>query len=127
MNKDILSFSCSYDKETELYRKAIRIYSIVSDKKLADKQIEALIMYIRYGYSRETKEVIKKELKFKSENYIHVMNFKLKQQGMLVDDKYNRTKKHISQEIKNIKNFVESNKSKKILPLIFNTSNEKVI
>lgn len=117
--KDILTFKCRYDKESDLYRKVLRVYNIVADKSLTDKQIETLIMYIRYGYSRETKEVVIKELKFKSPNYIHVMNHKLKKKGMLVDDKYNKRKKHISEELTNIKNFVEKRRSEKMLPIIF--------
>ena len=121
LDKKILAFDCSYNKESDLYRKVMHVYNIVAEKGLTDKQIETLIMYIRYGYSRETKGVIMKELKFKSENYIHVMNHNLKQKGMLVDDPYNKRKKNISTELQNIKNFVEKKQSDKLLPLIFKT------
>lgn len=119
LSKKILAFSCRYDKESDLYRKVMHIYNIMADKKLTDKQIETLIMYIRYGYSKETKTVIMNELKFKSVNYIHVMNHNLKQKGMLVDDPYNKRKKNISSELQNIKNFVEKKQAEKLLPLIF--------
>lgn len=97
----------------------MHVYNIIADIGLTDKQIETLIMYIRYGYSKETKEVVTKELNFKSDNYIHVMNHKLKKKGMLVDNVYNKRKKEISKELENIKNFVEKNKSEKMLPLLF--------
>lgn len=97
----------------------MRIYNIVADIGLTDKEIETLIMYIRYGYSVNTKSVIIKELKFKSQNYIHVMNCKLKKKGMLLDDPYNKRKKELSTDLKNIKNFVEMKKSEKVLPLLF--------
>lgn len=100
----------------------MHVYNIIADIGLTDKQIETLIMYIRYGYSKETKEVVTKELKFKSDNYIHVMNHSLKKKGMLVDDVYNQRKKVISEELKNIKTFVEKKKSMKILPLILKES-----
>lgn len=121
LDKKILAFNCPYNTESELYRKVMKIYNIMAEKNLTDKQIETLIMYIRYGYSKKTKEVINKELNFKSENYIHVMNHNLKQKGMLVDDPYNKRKKDISLELQNIKNFVEKKQSEKLLPLIFNT------
>lgn len=113
------TFACNYDTEAELYRKVMHVYNIIADIGLTDKQIETLIMYIRYGYSKETKEVVTKELNFKSDNYIHVMNHKLKKKGMLVDNVYNKRKKEISKELENIKNFVEKNKSEKMLPLLF--------
>lgn len=97
----------------------MHVYNIIADIGLTDKQIETLIMYIRYGYSRETKEVVMKELNFKSDNYIHVMNHKLKKKGMLVDDTYNKRKKDISKELQNIKDFVEKRRSEKMLPLLF--------
>lgn len=97
----------------------MHVYNIIADIGLTDKQIETLIMYIRYGYSRETKEVVMKELNFKSDNYIHVMNHKLKKKGMLVDNPYNKRKKDISEELQNIKDFVEKRRSEKMLPLLF--------
>lgn len=121
-NKNLFAFKCNYDTESELYRKVMHVYNIIADIGLTDKQIETLIMYIRYGYSKETKEVVTKELKFKSDNYIHVMNHSLKKKGMLVDDVYNQRKKVISEELKNIKTFVEKKKSMKILPLILKES-----
>lgn len=119
MEKQLLAFKCAYDKESDLYRKVMHVYNIVADKQLTDKQIETLIMYIRYGYSRETKSVVMRELNFKSENYIHVMNHNLKKKGMLVDDEYNKRKKNISKELQRIKDFVEKKQAKKMLPLIF--------
>lgn len=119
MAENLLSFKCRYDTESRLYRKVMHVYNIVADLSLTDKEIETLIMYIRYGYSKETKLVVAKEFKFKSDNYIHVMNYNLKKKGMLVDDPYNRAKKDISEELKNIKDFVEKKSSKKLLPLIF--------
>lgn len=76
-------------------------------------------MYIRYGYSKETKLVINKELNFNSANYINVMNHVLKKKGMLLDDEYNSRKKNLSPELKNIKKFVEKKQSDKLLPLLF--------
>lgn len=118
-NKKLFAFTCNYDTESELYRKVMHVYNIIADIGLTDKQIETLIMYIRYGYSRETKEVVMKELNFKSDNYIHVMNHKLKKKGMLVDNPYNKRKKDISEELQNIKDFVEKRRSEKMLPLLF--------
>jgi len=117
--KQLLTFQSNYDRETDLYRKVLGVYSVVMDLRLTTKEIEVLIMYMRYGYCKETKEVINKELNFKSSNYIHVMNFKLKKKGMLVDDPYNRVKKNISPTLKDIKEFVELKKKQKLLPLFF--------
>lgn len=118
-------FESQYSRETELYRKVLEVYSAMAGIGLTDKEIEVLIMYIRYGYNKETKEIIIKELKFKSSNYIHVMNFNLKKKGMLVDDKYQRTKKEISSTLKDIKEFIELKKEQKLLPLnfVFNVNN----
>lgn len=123
--KNILMFESQYSRETELYRKVLEVYSAMAGIGLTDKEIEVLIMYIRYGYNKETKEIIIKELKFKSSNYIHVMNFNLKKKGMLVDDKYQRTKKEISSTLKDIKEFIELKKEQKLLPLnfVFNVNN----
>lgn len=119
VEEKILTFKSKYKKEADLYRKIIHVYNIIADLDLSDKQIEALIRYIRHGYSIDTKDLIEKELNFKSSNYIHVMNHYLKKKGCLVDDTKNRRKKHISKELQNIKDLVENGKMKKLLPVLF--------
>lgn len=115
----ILAFQSNYSKDSDIYRKIIKIYNIVADIGLTNNEIETIIMYIKYGYSRETKKVVEKELKFKNSNYIHVMNHKLKTKGMLVNCEYNKMKKNLSKELQNIKELVNNGNDEKILPIIF--------
>ena len=120
---DLLAFTTEYKTEAELYKKMLKIYSITRGLQLTQREIEVLVRYMRNGYSKETKELIKKELKFSTNNYIHVINFHLKRKGLLETDKYNKYKKHLSPELQNIKELAENNNYNKMLPIIFNQKN----
>lgn len=115
---NILTFEYSFNRESDLYRKLLEVYSVMYNLGLTGAEVEVLVMYLRHGFSTEAKKVIIKELNFKSMNYINVINFKLKQKGMLIDS-YNRNKKELAPLLVELKKFVALKRKKKMLPLIF--------
>lgn len=71
-DKKFLYLECNPKSEHEMYRKLISIHNIVNDWGLIPKHIEILVYIIRYGYSRETKKLILKNLRI-TEGSLNVM------------------------------------------------------
>lgn len=97
-----------YSNELDLITKVLRIYSITRlNTKLVKKEEEVLVFYIKYGYSKDTKDLIKEELDMKS-THLNQLNYNLQKKGFLVTDGYNRQKKHLSNSLEQIrKSFLE--------------------
>lgn len=93
-----------YKNTVDMLSKLVSIYSIV--KKAEKDQIlpferDILVYYILFGFSRETKDTIKKELK-KSDNSINTTNSNLRKKGFLVRHKTNFTMGHVSKELQSL-------------------------
>lgn len=61
--KKKIDITKDYKSEEELYFKCISLYDIVYDWNLSDTQIWILVYLIRYKYSKETRDIICKNLK----------------------------------------------------------------
>jgi len=92
-----------YKNELDLITKVLRIYSITRlNTNLVKKEEEILVFYIKFGYNKETKELIKSELKMKN-THLNQVNYSLQKKGFLVADEYNRQKKNLSESLVQIK------------------------
>lgn len=114
----IFSFEAPYKTETDLYKSLLKCYDLVCSKNITDREIEFLTIYLKYGYSKDTRKLIKDQFDIKP-NYVGVINHSLKTKGLLIEDERNYNKKSLSDDLIQIKNFVENGKSDKILPIVF--------
>lgn len=117
-NKNIISFSVSYETERELYTHVIKLYNLVCDKKITKREIPFVVSYLKYGYSKETKDMLTSELGVNS-NDIDVLNFNLRKKGILIQNKYNKHNSFLCDDILTLKNFVEGTGSLKVIPIVF--------
>lgn len=108
MPKEIYFNQLKYKNEMELLRKIIRIYSIVKlNDDLENHEEEVLMFYFKYGYSPETKEKIKDTLEI-SAHYLNTINYHLDKKGYLKKDEYNKQKKHLTNDLEELKKaFIE--------------------
>lgn len=104
----------TFVSQHELYFKMIALHNIVKDWGLSPTQINIIVYLIRHGYSKETKEIICKNLKITesslSTNLSYLRKGKVgkKQIKKLLDTSYKNTNVTLlSQELIDIKEMVE--------------------
>lgn len=118
LKEGIFSLETPYKTESDLYKSLLKCYNLICSKNITDREIEFLTIYLKYGYSRETRKLVKEQYGINS-NYVGVINHSLKTKGLLVDDERNFNKKSLSSDLLDIKNFVEGSSNDKMLPIIF--------
>lgn len=109
-------FEIKYKNDIDLVDKIISIYSI--NKTLKGKPVRILpyeksilIYYLIYGFNKEAKETIMKDLG-KTENQINTTNTNLRNKGYLFKDRNNRTKGYVSKDLKEMVDIFLNNKNK---------------
>lgn len=117
-NKSILSFTVDYKTESELYTQVVKLYSLVCNLNLTESEIPFVVYYLRYGYNKEVKKMIREDLGVKP-GHIDVKNHSLKNKGVLVFSKRNERRLGLSEDILVLKDFIEKNSSTKLIPIIF--------
>jgi hypothetical protein len=105
-----------FTTEFELIEKLLRIYDIskptVVDKsgkevKLRKFQMDVLKYYMRYGYSKETKNIVEKDTG-KTLNNIVQIDYHLKEAGYLIDMENNFRMKKLNPQLELIRaSFIE--------------------
>lgn len=120
-NRSILSFTVNYETETELYTQIVRLYSLVCNVDLTEAEIPFVVYYLRYGYSKEIKKMIREDLGVKS-NHIDVKNHSLKKKGVLTLSEYGERRLELSENIMVLKDFIEKNSSTKMIPIVFKSN-----
>lgn len=111
---DVFGFTVTYEDRLELCLKAVKTYvhfRTLEDENnaLSPRPLEFLSYYVLEGYSDETKNFMKKALGITSKN-VNTVNTKLSNKGYLVNDRFNFTKKHLSPELKELKNYIDTGK-----------------
>lgn len=124
LKEGIFSLEAPYKSEADLYKSLLKCYNLICSKNITDKEIEFLSIYLRYGYSKETRKLVREQFDI-SANYVGVINHALKTKGLLVDDERNFNNKSLSKDLLDIKSFVESSTNDKILPIIFKYNENK--
>lgn len=99
--------------ELDALQKAVYLFSChrkiteVSSKILRKKLILLMALYIKYDYSRETKEKAAKILSVKKTD-INAMNLELRNNNYLVKDKMNTRINHLHPDLELLKDYVLS-------------------
>lgn len=95
---------CKYKNKIDLVDKIISIYAIINKDKI-DRILpferSILVYYILFGFNKESKEIVEKELK-KNENQINTTNTNLRNKGYLFRDRNNRTKGYVLKDLQKL-------------------------
>lgn len=71
-------------------------------KNLRRKLVSLLAYYVKYGYGKETKKIVVESLRITALN-VNSMNTELTKKGYLINDKNNFHKKHLSEELQQLR------------------------
>lgn len=110
----ITKYPLVYSSDNDLYLKMLDIMNILLNWEITEDQKKILTFYMRFGYSRRTKELILEETKIKSIDSLNTQNYTMRGKGLLVESKRNKNVSELSEELIKIKDFIE-NKSKGFL------------
>lgn len=103
MPKEIYFNQLKYKDEIDMLQKIIRIYSIVKlNDDLENHEEKVLMFYFKYGYSSETKDMIRESLDITA-HYLNTINYHLDNKGYLRKDENNKQKKHLSDDLKKLR------------------------
>lgn len=106
----------SVENDLELYKSAVMYYSStrvlrgLNPSLLRVQLINLLALYLKCGYSKETKKSAEKILKIE-EGTINTYNKDLKDAGYLVDDVMSKHTKHLNTELTDLKEALETTKN----------------
>ena len=73
LKEGIFSLEAPYKSEADLYKSLLKCYNLICSKNITDKEIEFLSIYLRYGYSKETRKLVREQFDI-SANYVGVIN-----------------------------------------------------
>lgn len=115
-----------YTDDINLADKIISIYSIMNKEKnsrILPFEKSVLVYYVLFGFSKESKETVKKALK-KNENQLNTTNSNLRSKGYLHKDNRNKTNGYVSKDLVEMVHTFLNDKSK-VLVTVF-TKNKEV-
>lgn len=127
MSKPIYLNKMKIESDLDKINKVVSIFSIIKNGNLGychirPRCVQVISYYILFGYSRETRELIQSlGIKLKNLNQI---NSELTKKGYLVKDDKNFHNKHLSNELKKIKDYFMNTEIKNKLFLIELLDNE---
>lgn len=123
----VLKIDKKYESEFELYYTLLSVHNVVLKWGLSETQIQILIHILRFGYSKQTKEIIKKNLGI-TENSL-ITNLSYLRQGkvgnrnvkkLLEVSPNNINITLLTQDLKNIKSLIETKDGNRGLYFQFN-------
>ena len=117
-----------------MYYALISMYNVIEQWGLTETQINILIYLIRFGYSKDAKEIICKKLGISEKSLTTNLSYlrqgkvgKRKIKKLLETSTTNMNVTLLKTELKDIKEFIESKDKLKALYLRFNDDNSKKI
>lgn len=121
---NVYGFPVVYNDQLDLLRKVLKIHAVVTNIEkdenfLRPKLVDVLSFYILMGYSSETKDIILESLDITTKN-LNQINSELKKKKCLVVDIHNFRNKHLSEELKQLKNYFLEGDYSKIFLIKFN-------
>lgn len=121
MTKDkdnkVPSMRVKYKSDLDLITTILKIYAISKGGELRDFEAKVMKYYIKYGYSKETQEMIIEDTG-KKLGAIKTTETLLRQKGFLLKGELNQRKTRLSPEMEAVRrNYVLG--AKKVLALIF--------
>ena len=128
MSLNIYGIPLVYRDKLDLLKKVLKVYAtlINVNKKgnyLRPRLVDVLAFYILFGYNKETKILIMESLKMDVKN-LNQINSELSKKKFLIRDSNNFTKKHISKELDELKNYFLSDDLSKVFAIKFVKNND---
>lgn len=101
--------------EIEEILRCIKIYVILKDiKKLTGRKLEVLAYYLAYGYSKETKKDVIRNIKITDSN-LNNINHELRKMGVINSVGYNQSANEVNSDLLEFKKFIVDNKGDYVL------------
>lgn len=95
--------------------RCIQMYVILKNiRNLTGRKLEVLSYYLKYGYSKRTKDQIIKGLNIKDSN-LNNINHQLRKMKVIENVGYNQSNNKVSSELLNFKEFIVDQKKQYIL------------
>ena len=111
----VIPIAKNYDSEFDLYYSLIALYNVVEKWGLTETQMNILVYLIRFGYSKNTKEIICEKLKISDKSLTTNLSYlrqgkvgKKKIKKLLKTSQNNMNITLLNTELKDIKKLVES-------------------
>lgn len=130
----VIKLDKKYDSEFNMYYALISMYNVIEQWGLTETQINILIYLIRFGYSKDTKEIICKKLKISEKSLTTNLSYlrqgkvgKRKIKKLLETSQTNMNVTLLKTELKDIKQFIESKDKLKAIYIKFDDDNSKKI
>lgn len=121
---EVFGIIINSENDIELLTGIINLYCLAKqlklgdDKKLRNKLIVLLSYYVKYGYSKDTKNLAAESLNTTHLN-INTMNSELTKKGYLLVDSMNHHKKYLNKELEQLRNYYLKDNKVKILAVAF--------
>ena len=122
----VINLEKKYVSENDFYHKLISIHNVVEDWGLTSTQINILVYLIRLGFTKDTKEIICKNLGISDKSlttnlsYLRTGRVGKKKIKKLIDtSKTNLNISLLTVELKDIKKIVESKDVNKRISVLF--------
>lgn len=127
----VVKIDKQYDSEFDLYYTLISVYNVIEKWGLTETQINILIYLIRFGYSKDTKEIICEKLNISDKSLTTNLSYlrqgkigKRKIKKLLETSQNNMNVTLLKTELKDIKKFIESGHKFKAFYVKFNEDDD---
>ena len=125
----LIKINKKYESEFDLYYAFISLYNVIEQWGLTETQINIIVYLIRFGYSKDTKAVICKNLKISDKSLTTNLSYlrqgkvgKKKIKKLLKTSTNNQNITLLNTELKDIKRIIESDDVKKAFYINFGES-----
>ena len=126
----VVKIDKKYDSEFDLYYTLISVYNVIEKWGLTETQIKILIYLIRFGYSKDTKEIICTKLNISDKSLTTNLSYlrqgrvgKKKIKKLLKTSQNNMNITLLNTELKDIKKLVEGEDTVKSFIVDFGEEN----
>jgi hypothetical protein len=127
----VVKIDKKYDSEFDLYYTLISVYNVIEKWGLTETQIKILIYLIRFGYSKDTKEIICTKLNISDKSLTTNLSYlrqgkigKRKIKKLLETSQNNMNVTLLKTELKDIKKFIECKDKFKAFYVKFDEEND---
>ena len=122
--KSVYGLNIDFKDRLDLLKKILKLHALVTNINKAEnylrpKLVDVLSFYILRGYSKETKDLILASLGITGKN-LNQINSELTKKKYLIRDNNNFRKKHLSQELKVLRDYFLEGEYNKIYLVKFN-------
>jgi len=118
MSSKVFGVTINCDNDLELVTTMVRLYADSinlrhNELTLRPKTTKLLAFYVKFGYSKDTKQKAAASLETSAQN-INVMNLELTKSGFLITSDRNHHQKYLNDELKALAAYVDAEATDKL-------------